>query len=119
MVRRGKEPADADAPPDQHAAPETVQDTRWLNGINRQLRPDAAEQRLVASQAAAVKRKAEAMPEDQRKRRDAERNRKNRARKAAEKAAAAAASQSSGSARGRGGRTSRRRCSTGIFCTDA
>ena len=93
MVRRGKEPADADAPPDQHVAPETVQDTRWLNGINRQLRPDAAEQRLAASQAAAVKRKAEAMPDDERKKRDAERNRKNRARKAAEKASAAAAAR--------------------------
>ena len=75
---------------DQLEAPETVvapADARWLNGVNRQLRPDAPSQRLEASQAAVVKRKAEAMPEDERKRRDAERNRINRARKAAEKAA--------------------------------
>lgn len=38
MVRKGKERASA---PDQPEAPETVQDARWLNGVNRQLRPDA------------------------------------------------------------------------------
>ena len=41
MVRPGKEPAEA---PDQHEAPETVQDTRWLNqrhqSSGRQLRPE-------------------------------------------------------------------------------
>ena len=31
MMRKGKEPASA---PDDIEAPETVQDTRWLNGVN-------------------------------------------------------------------------------------
>ena len=52
MERPGKEPAVA---LDQHEAPETVQDTRWLNGINRQQRPDAA----------AAKRSANAMTRDE------------------------------------------------------
>ena len=64
MTTPGKERAVA---PDQHDAPDTVQDTRWLNGVNRQLRPDAAAQRLAASQAAAAKRTANAMPEEERK----------------------------------------------------
>ena len=42
VLRKGKEPASA---PDDIEAPETVQDTRWLNGVNRQLRPDAPSQR--------------------------------------------------------------------------
>ena len=48
MVRPGKErAADADADGadtsarDQHEAPDTVPDTPWLNGINRQARQDA------------------------------------------------------------------------------
>ena len=63
MVRKGNEPALA---PDQHEAPETAADSRWLNGINRQLRPDAASHQLAASTAAATKRKAEAMPKTER-----------------------------------------------------
>lgn len=70
--------------PDQEEAPETVQDTRWLNGVNRQLRSDAPSQRQAASAAAAVKRKAGAMTEDERKAKDAERNKRNRAAKQAE-----------------------------------
>ena len=90
MVRPGKEPADADALLDQHEALETVQDSRWLNGVNRQLRPDAPSQRQAASAAAAAKRKAGAMSDAERKTKDAERNKRNRA-AAKEKLAAAAA----------------------------
>ena len=89
MVRPGKEHAVAQ---DQHEAPETVQDTRWLNGVNRQLRPDAQSQRQAASQAAAEKRKAAAMPVDERKRKRAEHAKFIRAQeKAAREAAAVAA----------------------------
>ena len=91
MVRAGKERA-VPVAQEQHEAPETVQDTRWLNGVNRQLRPDAQSQRQAASQAAAEKRKANAMPEDERKRKRAEHAKLVRAQeKAAREAAAAAA----------------------------
>ena len=40
MERKGKERMTAD----QCEAPETVQDSRWLNGVNRQLRPDARDE---------------------------------------------------------------------------
>ena len=76
--------------PDQHEAPETVQDVRWLNGVNRQLRPDAAAQRLAASQAAAAKRTANAMPEDERKAKRRQHAKEVRERQRAERAAAAA-----------------------------
>ena len=59
-----------EAAPDQLEAPETVMaadDVRWLNGVNRQLRPDAAQQRSAASAAAAAKRKAAAMTVKERK----------------------------------------------------
>jgi hypothetical protein len=88
MVRRGKEPADADSPADQREAPESVPDPRSLNGINRQLQPDgdAPSQRQAASAAAAVKRKAGAMSDAERKAKDAERNkRKPKAKRAAQK----------------------------------
>ena len=89
MVRPGKDRiAPSSADDDETLTQMTAEASRWLNGVNLQLRPDAAEQRQRASQAAAVKRKAEAMSDDERKSRDAERNRRNRARKAAEKAAA-------------------------------
>ena len=55
MVRTGKERASS---PEHPEAPETVQDARWLNGVNRQLRPDAPTHQQVASEAAASKRKA-------------------------------------------------------------
>ena len=58
MVRAGKERASA---PEQHDAPETVQDARWINGINRQLRPDAPSHQRVASEAAAAKRERKHM----------------------------------------------------------
>ena len=70
---------------------ETVQDTRWLNGVNRQMRPDAPSQRQAASQAAAVKRKAAAMPEAERKRRRADHAQMVRAQQKATREAAAAA----------------------------
>ena len=59
-----------EAAPDQLEAPETAvaaDDVRWLNGVNRQLRPDAAQQRSAASAAAAAKRKAAAMTVKERK----------------------------------------------------
>ena len=68
MARTGKERASS---PEHPEAPETVQDARWLNGVNRQLRPDAPTHQQVASEAAASKRKANAMPEDERKRKRA------------------------------------------------
>ena len=89
-MRPGKERALEHA--DQHEAPETVMApdaARWLNGVNRQMLPDAAAQRLAASQAAAAKRKANAMSEDERKTKDKERQRKKRAEQAALAAAAA------------------------------
>ena len=69
--------------PDQLEAPESavaVDDARWLNGVNRQLRDDAVAQRSAASKAAAAKRTAGAMSPaarvakrqaDQRRRREA------------------------------------------------
>ena len=41
------------APSEDDAATQmTAQDSRWLNGVNRQLQPDAAEQRVAASRSA-------------------------------------------------------------------
>ena len=90
MVRDGKQPATAaqEASADDE---QTQQDARWLNGVNRQLRPDAASQRRAASAAAAAKRTANAMPESERKRRRAEHAKKARAAAAAVVSAAAAA----------------------------
>ena len=45
MVRSGKEHAAISSASAAVADDATTQDTRWLNGINRQLRPDAASQR--------------------------------------------------------------------------
>ena len=90
MVPSGKEPAEAT---DQQEPPETVQDTRWLNGVNRQLRPDAPSQRQAASAAAAAKRSANAMTRDESLAKKAKHKREVRAQKAAEKAAAAAAAR--------------------------
>ena len=57
MMRAGKDAVHAS---DQPEAPETSADSRWLNGVNRQLRPDAASHQRAASEAAAGKRKATA-----------------------------------------------------------
>ena len=100
MVRPGKErAADAEADGadasarDQHEAPETVPDTPWLNGINRQARQDAQQHQLAASRAAAEKRKAAVMSEEQRAaallRYAAKRNEKKRQKRAAASAASA------------------------------
>ena len=61
MVRPGKERAlasSAEVTGDDEA---TQQDTRWLQGVNRQLQADAPSHQCAASQAAAAKRKANAM----------------------------------------------------------
>ena len=94
MVRAGKGKERASLAPDQHEPPETVQDARWLNGVNRQLRPDAPSQRQAASAAAAAKRKANAMPEAERKRKRAEAAKQARAvaKRAREQTAAASVS---------------------------
>ena len=86
MVAPGKERM-APAPADDQ---QTTQDTRWLNGVNRQLRPDATTHQHVASAAAAAKRKAGAMTEEERKAKDAERNQRNRAAMKAKRDVAAA-----------------------------
>ena len=64
MVRSGKERAAPSTLRGAHVAgadDATIQDTRFLQGINRQLRPDAPSHQLAASRAAAAKRKATAM----------------------------------------------------------
>ena len=64
MVRSGKERAAPSPLRGAHVAgadDATIQDTRFLQGINRQLRPDAPSHQLAASRAAAAKRKATAM----------------------------------------------------------
>ena len=94
MLRRGKESL-----PPPVADDETVQDTRWLNGVNRQLQPDAPSQRQAASHAAADKRKANAMPEAERKRRRADHAKQVRAAAKAAREQAAAAAVSSDFAR--------------------
>jgi len=76
MVRSGKEPA----APDDASTQLSWQEVRRLNGINRQLRPDSAAQRLAASQAAAAKRRADAMPADERKAKRAQHMKEVRAR---------------------------------------
>ena len=91
MVRSGKEPA----APDDASTQLSWQEVRRLNGINRQLRPDSAAQRLAASQAAAAKRRADAMPADERKAKRAQHMKEVRARQRAERAAAASAQSGS------------------------
>ena len=96
MVRSGKERV-KDAVPDADLldAPDTVlspDDARSLNGINRQLLPDAASQREAASRAAANKRSATAMSKEERaaKRLKDQQRRRREQKEAAERAAAAA-----------------------------
>ena len=89
MVRLGKERADA---PDQPEAPETVQDARWLNGVNRQLQPDAPSHQQAASRAAATKRKADAMTGEEKAAAERRRADRRNAAKRAKRAAAAPAS---------------------------
>ena len=61
MVRSGKERTAPSAAHVAGADDATIQDTRFLQGINCQLRPDAPSHQLAASRAAAAKRKATAM----------------------------------------------------------
>ena len=79
---------------DQADAPDTVVATgegHWRAGVNRQAQAAAREHQVAASQAAAAKRKADAMTAEERKAKDAERNKRNRADKKAALEAAAAA----------------------------
>ena len=93
MVRSGKEHAALSLAPAAIADDATTQDTRWLNGVNRQLRPDAASQRQAASAAAAAKHKAMTGEEKAaaERRRSDRRNEGKRARRAEAKEATAAA----------------------------
>ena len=75
-MRAGKEPAHSPAPSDEAAEHDmsslaTVQQGRRRAGVNRQAQQSAQEHQRAAGQASGVKRKAEAMPEDERKRRKA------------------------------------------------
>ena len=93
MVRRGKERVQDH--PDQLEAPDTVlapDDARcWLNGVNCQMQPDAASQRVAASQRAAEKRMANAMPTDERAaKRLADQQRRRKAQQERKQAAAVA-----------------------------
>jgi hypothetical protein len=98
-MRTGKEPVHAS---DQPEAPETSADSRWLNGVNRQLRPDAASHQRAASEAAAGKRKAAATTGEEKdaaeRRRADRRNAAKRAKRAAAAAAIQAAQVASGNA---------------------
>ena len=85
MMRSGKEPEATD----DAATQLSWQEVRRLNGVNTQLRPDAAAQRLAASQAAAAKRTANAMPANERRAKKAKHMQEVRDRQRAERAAAA------------------------------
>ena len=61
MVRSGKERAAPSSASVADADDATTQDTRWLQGVNRQLRSDAPSHQQNASLAAVAKRKANAM----------------------------------------------------------
>jgi selenocysteine-specific translation elongation factor len=69
----------------------TVQESRWLAGVNRQMQPTANLHQRAASQAAAAKRKAEAMSEAEAKQRKADHKKEVRAQQKTERVAAAAA----------------------------
>ena len=76
----------------------TVQEARWLAGVNRQAQPTAQQHQVAASQAAAAKRKAVAMTAEERKAKRAEHAKDVRAEKAAAKATAAAAAAAAAAA---------------------
>ena len=59
-------------------------EAQWRAGSNRMAQDDAHGHQVAASQAAALKRKANAMSADERKRRDVERKRTSRAQEAAD-----------------------------------
>ena len=94
MVRPGKEPCE---PPDDDHDDDTTQVTteegRWRAGVNRQSQPSAQEHQRAAGIASGAKRKQNAMSEEDRKAKDAERNKRNRAEQKAAREAAAAMRQ--------------------------
>ena len=57
----------------------TVEESLWRAGVNRQARPDAHEHQAAAARALGEKRKASAMPKEER---DARRNEAKRAKRA-------------------------------------
>ena len=97
MVRPGKEPCEPCEPPDDDHDDDTTQVTtqegRWRAGVNRQSQPSAREHQRAAGIASGAKRKQNAMSEEDRKAKDAERNKRNRAEQKAAREAAAAMRQ--------------------------
>lgn len=92
MASRSKADAAADHA-DQVDAPDsvaTVEESRWRAGVNRQARPDAHEHQAAAARALGEKRKANAMPKEER---DARRNEAKRAKRAEAKEREAAAAK--------------------------
>ena len=75
-----------------------VQESQWRAGVNRQSLPAAHKHQLAASQAAAAKRTANAMPPAERKAKRAAARRKVTAQKAAERIAAAGAARAEAAA---------------------
>ena len=74
---------------DAATAPLTGRDAQWQAGVRRQALPDAQQQRIAASAAAAAKRSANAMPEDERKAKRRKHAKEVRERQRAERAAVA------------------------------
>jgi len=93
----GKERASI-AHDDDDATQATTEESCWRAGVNRQAQPQAQQHQLAASQAAAAKRKAEAMPESESKRRAAEHKKEVRALEKAERVAAVAAAAAAAAA---------------------
>ena len=76
---------------DDDATQATTQDSRWRAGVNRQSQPQAQQHQIAASQAAAAKRTANAMPKEERNAKRAARARELYAKQVGERAAAAEA----------------------------
>eukprot|EP00966_Prymnesium_polylepis_P106784 2472037-Prymnesium_polylepis.1 len=76
----------------------TAQESRWRAGVNRQAQPMASLHQHAASMAAAAKRKANAMPEEEAKRRKADHKKEVRAQQKAEHVAVAAAAAAAAAA---------------------
>lgn len=89
--RKGEAPGAASDDDDAATAPLSGRDAQWQAGVRRQALPDARQHQVNASQAAAAKRSAEAMPEEERKAKHRTHATEVRERQRAERAAAAAA----------------------------
>ena len=92
LPRKGKAPCTAVPSDDEDAAtaPISGREAQSRAGVLRQLRPDAQDQRVAASKAAAAKRSAGAMPKEERQAKRAKHMKEVRERQRAERAVAAA-----------------------------